>query len=88
MPERLGADKKQKIASAHADLVAALQERGVHLSEVEAQRLRKKLGAYIGKTNPEHIDIPTMRDAIAEKINTSPQARVRWFQKGRSPTHT
>ena len=53
----------------------------MHLSEVEVQRLRKKLGAYIGKTNPEHIDIPILRDAIAEKITTSPPARGRWFQK-------
>jgi hypothetical protein len=35
MPERLRANKKQKI------------------------------GAYIGKTNPQHIDIPTLRDAIS-----------------------
>jgi hypothetical protein len=81
MPERLGADKKQKIATAHAEIIAALQQRGMRLSESEADRLRKKLGAYIGKSNPEHIDIPTLRDAIAEKINASPQARARWFQK-------
>ena len=48
MPERLAADKKQKITSAHTDLVAALQERGLHLSEAEADRLRKKIAAYIG----------------------------------------
>jgi hypothetical protein len=81
MPERLGADKKQKIASAHADLVAALQARAVSLTDEETSRLRKKLGAYIGKTNPEHVDIATMTDAIAEKINASPEARDRWFAK-------
>ena len=81
MPERLGADKKQKIEQAHADIIAALHPRGVRFSGAEAQRLREKIAAYIGKTNPEHIDIPTMRDAIAEKITASPQGRVRWFQK-------
>ena len=81
MPERLAADKKQKIDSAHADIIAALQERGAHLSDAETTATARKIGAYIGKTNPEHIDIPTLRDAIAEKINASPQARARWFQK-------
>ena len=81
MPERLGADKKQKIEQAHAELVAVLHERGVDLSEAEATRLRKKLAAYIGKTNPEHMDIPTLADAVAEKIGGAPQARARWFPK-------
>jgi hypothetical protein len=81
MPERLGADKKQKIASAHADLVAALSARAISLTDDEANRLRNKLAAYIGKTNPEHIDIPTIADAVAEKMNASPQSRDRWFQK-------
>jgi hypothetical protein len=83
MPERLAADKKQRIEQAHTELLAALQGRGVRLSETEAQRLREKLAAYIGKTNPEHIDIPTLRDAIAEKVNGSPQARARMHARTR-----
>jgi hypothetical protein len=35
----------QKIEQAHAELAAALHEHGVHLSEVEASRLREKLAA-------------------------------------------
>src|SRR5262245_1081175 len=81
MPERLAADKKQKIQRTHADLIAALQSRAVSLTDDEAKRLLKKLAAYIGKTNPESIDIPTMADAIAGKINASPQARENWFKK-------
>jgi hypothetical protein len=87
MPEWLGADKKQKIDRAHAEAIAALDERGVHLSEEEAQRLREKLGAYISKTNPDHIDVPTSRDAIAEKINAPPQTRLRVVCNVGFPAH-
>jgi hypothetical protein len=46
MPERLAADKKQKIQRAHADLLAALRGRAISLTEDETNRLREKLGAY------------------------------------------
>ena len=78
MPERLAADKKQKIASAHADLVAALQERAVSLTDEETSRLREKLAAYIDKTNPEQVDIPRLANEITEKIR-NPRTRARWF---------
>ena len=74
-------DKTEKIQRTYADLVAALQQRAVSLTDDEAERLRKKLAAYIAKTNPEHVDIPTLADAIAQSIDADPQARVRWFKK-------
>jgi hypothetical protein len=40
-----------------------------------------KPGAYVGKTNPESVDISTFTDAIIEKITGNPQARNRWFKK-------
>ena len=81
MPERLGANNKEKINQAHDKFSLRFTNALFLFQRTRLIACAKSLSAYIGKTNPERIDVATMTDAIAEKITANPQARERWFKK-------